>query len=100
MSIINSSLGQSKIRQSYVNRLNKQIESIDLQAKTFNIRERTRSGSTPKTFLKTLTQPKYQYTLLNAQFIPQKKEIEVDTKINKFFRNCSTISQGEFFANP
>ena len=99
-SMIASSLSQSKIKQGYVNRLNKQVETIDLQPNIFNTRERARSGKTPKAFLKTLSHPKYQHTLINTGNIPEKKELEVNTKINKFFKNCSTISQGDFFANP
>ena len=47
-----------------------------------------------------MSQPKYQKLLLRPDFNPERKEIEVNTKISKFFRNCSTFSQASFIYDP
>lgn len=63
ISIKNSSVGQTKRCQGYVKKLNRQIELIGHEVKSFNLRENS-SNRVIKINLKSLTEPKWQKIIL------------------------------------
>ena len=68
---------------------------------TIILRTRTQTPRTPRRQIPEIKRPKLKVRMLNAQLLPDKKQLQRETPHCKFWRDdCNSVFEGCFFRDP